>query len=137
MAITRTETQITWDTGSNSKSVSASSNGTSDAMSVDASCIAAQLHLYADNAGTPAAGDTVDFYLVQTGGDPIGTGSDVYDSTHASHAVPLGRIDTNAGDPAQITVPLPLPQKAFKVYAVNNDAGSAATVGGTITELRG
>lgn len=135
MAITRTETQVTWSS-SNSGSLSASSNLTSDAMSLDATCFAAQIHLYTDNTGTIGSGDTVDFYLLQTGGDPIGTGSDVYDNTNVAHALFLGRLDTNAADPAQITVLMPLPQKGFKVYCVNNSA-DAITVGATVTELRG
>lgn len=136
MAITRAENQVTWS-AANSLSVSAASTGTSDAMSLDATCFAAMAHCYADNASTPAAGDTVDFYILMSGGDPIGTGGDVFDNSAVAHATFLCTIDTNSADPAQRSVPLPLPHKTFKIFARNNDAGAAATVGVTITELRG
>ena len=137
MTVARGELQVTWDTGSNSKSVAAASNATSDAMALDATAFAAQIHCYADNAGTPASGDTVDFYVLQSGGDPIGTGSDVFDNSNVAHATFLVTVNTFAADASQSTVPFPMPQKAFRIYAVNNDGGSAATVGATITYLTG
>lgn len=136
MAITRTETQVTWPTASNTGSLTASSNLTSETVTLDQTCFQAQIHLYANNTGTIGAGDTVDFYIIQTGGDPIGTSSDVLDNTNVAHSRWLARIDTNAANPAQVTVPLPLPQKNFKIYAVNNSA-DAVTIGATITEQRG
>lgn len=136
MTISRTETQVTWPTASNTGSLTASSTLTSETVTLDATCFQAQIHLYTDNTGTIGSGDTVDFYILQTGGDPIGTGSDVYDNTNVAHARWLARLDTNAADPAQVTVPLPLPQKSFKIYAVNNSA-DAITIGATITEQRG
>ena len=137
MAITRTETQVTWDTGSNSKSIASSSNATSDVVTLDQTCFAAQAHIYADNGGTPASGDVLDVYLLQTGGDPIGTGSDVYDNSNAAHALFLVSINTNLADPAQATVQLPLPQKGMNFYGVNQSSGRAITIGVTITEQRG
>jgi len=56
MAITRTETQVTWS-ASNSVSVTAGSNQTSDEFNLDATCVAAQVSLKADNSTTPAADD--------------------------------------------------------------------------------
>lgn len=71
MAITKSETQITW-AAANNLSVAASGNGTSDAFSFDTASLLAMITLKADNNGTPAAGDTVTFYLLYTTGDPDG-----------------------------------------------------------------
>lgn len=136
MAITRTETQVTWPTAANSISVSAGSNQTSEEINLDATCIAAQVSLKADNSTTPATDDQIDFYLLQTSGDPDGTGTDEFDTT--GHAIFLARLDTNDEDPAGVTVPLPIPQKGAKIYATGADSGStnAITVSATITEQR-
>ncbi len=136
MAITITETQVTWDTGSNSDSVSAGGNVTSDEVNLNATCIAAQVSLKADNSTTAASDDIIDFWLLQTSGDPDGAGSDEFDTT--GHAVHLARLDTSTEDPAGATVPLPHTQKGLKIYAEGATAGStnAITVSATITEKR-
>ena len=54
MAITKSETQITW-AAANNLSVAASGNGTSDAFSFDTASLLAMITLKADNNGTPAA----------------------------------------------------------------------------------
>jgi len=133
MAITRTETQVTWSAAS-STSVSSGGTATSDEVNLDATCVAAQVHLKADNGGTPASGDTIDFYVLQTGGDPDGASTDEFDT--AGHAVFLGSADTNDEDPAILTVPLPIPQKGGKIYASSNAASNSITVSATITEQR-
>jgi len=136
MAITRAETQVTWPTAANSKSVSAGGNETSEEINLDATCIAAQISLKADNSTTPAADDQIHFFIIQTSGDPDGTGSDEFDTV--GHAIPLAVIDTNDEATAGITVPLPIPQKGFKIYAEGVTAGTtnAITVSATITEQR-
>lgn len=136
MAITRTETQVTWPTAANSKSVAAGGNQTSEEFNLDATCVAAQVHLKADNSTTPAADDQIDFYLLQTGGDPDGAGADEFDTT--DEPVFLARLDTNVADPQIKTVPLPIPQKGAKIYATGADSGTtnAITVSATITEQR-
>lgn len=135
MAITRTETQITWS-ASNSVSVTAGSSQTSDEFNLDATCTNAQIHLKADNSTTPAADDQIYFWLLQTGGDPDGTGADEFDTT--GHALLLGIVDTNVEDPALKTTPLVIPQKGAKLYAEGITAGTtnSITVSGTITEQR-
>ena len=135
MAITRTETQVTWS-ASNSVSVSAGGNQTSDEINLDATCVAAQISLKADNSTTPAADDQIDFYLLQTSGDPDGASTDEFDTV--GHATFLARLDTNDEDPAGKTVALPIPQKGAKLYATGADSGStnAVTVSATITEHR-
>lgn len=140
MAITRTETQVTWPTAANSISVTAGGNQTSEEVNLDATCIAAQISLKADNSTTPAADDQIDFYMLQTSGDPDGASTDEFDTT--AHARFLCRLDTYAAgegeDPAGKTVRIPIPQKGFKIYATGADSGTtnSITVSATITEQR-
>lgn len=136
MAITRTETQVTWPTSSNSASVSSGGNATSEEFNLDATCVAAQVTLKADNSTSPAADDIIHFYLLQTSGDPDGASTDEFDTT--GHALWLAALDANDEDPAIVTVPLPIPQKGGKIYAEGATAGStnAVTVSATITEQR-
>lgn len=135
MAITRTETQVTWS-ASNSTSVSSGGNATSDEVNLDATCVAAQIHVKADNSTTPAADDQLYLWLLQSGGDPDGGASDEFDTV--GHALFLGILDTNDEDPAILSVPLPLPQKGLKLYAEGATAGTtnSITVSATITEQR-
>lgn len=137
MAITIAETQITWSAAS-SVSVTAGSSQTSDAATLDATCIAAQITLKADNSTTPAADDQIYFWILQTSGDPDGAGTDEYDTVGSPHARLLGIIDTNVEDPGITTVYLPVPQKGFKIYAEGITAGTtnACTVSCTVTEQR-
>jgi len=137
MAITRTETQVTWSTA-NSVSVTTGSSQTSDEVNLDATCVAAQISMKADNSTTPAADDQIYMWLIQTSGDPDGAATDEFDSLDASSMVLLGILDTNAIDPVQKTVPLPIPQKGLKIYAEGVTAGTtnAITVSATITEQR-
>lgn len=134
MAITKSETQITWS-AANSVSVAASGNATSDAFSFDATSLLAMITLKADNNSTPAAGDTVTFYLLYTTGDPDGTGSDEYDST--TQGTLLAVVDTSITDPAQTTVEVCPSAKGGKIYAVNNNATRAITVSATMYETKG
>lgn len=135
MAITRAETQVTWS-AANSVSVTAGGNQASDEVNLDATCIAAQIALKADNSTTPASDDIIYFWLLQTSGDPDGAATDEFDTT--SGALFLARLDTSAQDPIIATVPLPLPQKGLKLYAEGATAGSTntITVSATITEQR-
>lgn len=135
MAITHTETQVQWS-ASNSVSVTAGSNQTSDEVNLDDTCIAAQITLKADNSTTPASDDQIYFWLLQTGGDPDGAGADEFDTV--GHAKLLAVLDTNDEDPAVKTVGLPVPQKGFKIYAEGVTAGTtnSITVSATITEQR-
>lgn len=136
MAITRTETQVTWS-ASNSVSVTAGSSQTSDEVNLDATCIAAQISCKADNSTTPASDDIIYFWLLQTSGDPDGAGADEFDTTDEP-PVRLCVLDTSIADPQVKTVSLPIPQKGFKVYAEGVSAGTtnAITVSATITEQR-
>ena len=134
MAVSKSNTQVTWST-SNSVSVSASSNSTSDAHAFDSTSVSAMVTMKADNGGTPASGDTVDFYLLYTTGDPDGgTATDEYDTV--GHAMHVATLDTNSEDPARKTVEIPVSAKGFKVYAVNNSSGRAVTVSAEVYETK-
>lgn len=130
MPSSRNETQITWSAAS-SLSVSAASTQTSDAFTFNIEDWDAMVQLSADNNGTPASGDTVDFYIAYTAGDILGdTGAD-YDTTE--HATWLARIDTVSAntpgeDPGRISVPIQTAASGFKIIAKNNAASNGITV---------
>lgn len=126
MALSKSETQVTWS-AANSLSVSASSTGTSDAVTIPTVALDGSISLKADHSGTPAAGNTVEFYALYSNGDPDGASTDEFDTTEQGAL--LAVLDLNADDPAQTTVPLPtVAAKSLKIYAVNNDTGDAVTV---------
>jgi hypothetical protein len=131
MAVANNEQQVTWSS-SDSVSVSAGSNQTSDAVSFSATAFDAMITLKADNNSTPASGDTVDFYALLTCGDPDGSGSDEYPNDN-SDGIFLVRLDTNADDPAVATVALPV-AKGVKLYAKSNASSNAITVSACINE---
>ena len=136
MAITHNPTDVTWPTAANSKSVATATSEDSEEFNLDDTCVRAQIEMKADNAGSPAAGDTIDFYLLQTLGDPDAAepGTDEFDTP--SHALHLGRIDTNDEDPGIITRELPLPNKGAKLRATNSAASNSIVVSATILEQR-
>lgn len=136
MAITRSELQVTWPTAVNSKSVTAGSNQTSEEFTLAANTVVAQITCKADNSTTPAADDQIYWWLLQTSGDPDGTGTDEFDTVE--HGLFLGVTDTYDEDPAILTVPLPIGQKKCKVYAEGATAGTtnSITVSATITEIK-
>lgn len=125
MASIKSETQITWSTAT-SLSVALSATSTSDAFTYTAEDWDAVVQLSADNAGTPASGDTIDFFIAYTSGDILGdTGSD-YDTTLS--ATWIARLDTFTEDPARVTVPINTAATGFRIIAKNNSAGRAAVV---------
>lgn len=130
MPSTRNESQITWSS-SNSVTVTSATPVASDAFAFDAEDWEADLHVYADNQGTPAAGDTADFYIAYTSGDILGDSGDDYATTE--HAEFLCRLDTYATntpgeDPAGRIVPLRTAGKGFKVIAVCAQAATRNVV---------
>lgn len=117
MALSLVETQITWSSAA-SVTVSAATAVTSDAFAIDATTIAASIQISADNAGTPASGDTVTAQIAYTTGDLLGDTGDDYDTTE--HASPLMVLDTYAGnapgeDPAVKTSPIGIAAKGGKL----------------------
>ena len=124
------EIQVTW-AAANSLSIAAANNATSDAFVFSTKASSGHIQLKADNDGAPAAGDTIDFFLLLTCGDPDGAGADEYDTL--GHAIPLSRLDTNLEDPALRTVNCPI-TKGGAILAVNNSAGRAITVSACILQ---
>jgi hypothetical protein len=136
MAITVTEVQVEWDgDASTDDSISAAGNSTSDAFVINQACFQAQIELKAKNDGSPASGDTVDFYLQGTLGDPDGASASEYGS--GTQDVHLATLDTYVNDPSICVRQLPMPLVGGKIYAVNNSAGRAITVSACILEQRG
>ena len=126
MAVANSEIQVTWSS-SNSASVSGGATAASDTMSFSASAFDAMVTLKADNSGTPASGDTVDFYALLSCGDPDGSGADEFPNDD-SDGIFLARLDTNSDDPAIATVALPV-AKAVKIFAKNNASSNAPCSG--------
>lgn len=138
--MTRNETQITWSAAS-SKSVAFGATDTSDTFSFTTNCWDASIQLSADNDGTPASGDTVEFRILYTGGDILGDSGDDFDTTeHATLLAVLDTFSTNTPgeDPARLTVPLPtVAAKGFRILASNKSAGRAITVRARVVEMVG
>lgn len=86
-----TEISITWSTAA-STTVSSATPVTSDAAGLTAGDVEYILQVSADNAGTPASGDTCKVYIARTTGDILGDSGDDYDTTE--HAEYVGMLDT-------------------------------------------
>jgi hypothetical protein len=132
MAVANNEVQVQWDSGNNSKSVSAGSTATSDAFAFSAGAVDAMATLKADNAGTPASGDTIEFYLLATCGDPDGASTDEYPAD-GDEGTLLAVLDTYANDPAVKTVSCPV-AKGGKLYVRSNASSNAITISACINE---
>ena len=65
MAISKSNTQVTWSSAT-SKSVSSSGNETSDAHTFSSNSVTAMITIKANHGGTPASGAPVDFFLLDT-----------------------------------------------------------------------
>lgn len=133
MAITRTLTQITWNTGNNTQSCTAATGYSSDAISMPEAAFGATITVKADNNGTPASGDTVDVYARYTVGDPDAEpdSADEYDTVE--HARYLGQLNTYASDtpgedPAIKTFEVSAVVKGLYLYVYNNAASNGITV---------
>ncbi len=131
MALANNEIQIQWS-GADSVSVSAGGNQTSDAFLFSQAALDAMITLKADNAGTPAGGDTVEFYLLATCGDPDGSASDEFPLNH-NDGILLAVLDTYANDPAVRTVACPV-AKSGKLFAKNASSGRVITVSACVNE---
>ena len=127
MAASIVETQVTWASAS-SKTVSAATIQWSDAMSCTVLDDAYQLQISADNAGTPASGDTCVVYVARTTGDILGdTGNDYDTDEHGEWVMTLDTYATNTPgeDPARKTVPVDL--RGCTGYKVGVICANAAT----------
>ena len=83
MASSRVETQITWS-AANSVTVSSATVVWSDAFLFNIEDWEAELQVNADNAGTPASGDTCSVYVAYTTGDILGDSGNDYTSVKQS-----------------------------------------------------
>ena len=128
MAITKTERQIKFATA-NTKSISAGGNDTSDAITGVADEILITQTIKADNAGTPASGDTVDVYVMKTAGDPDADPDSADEYPDVNHLDHLCTLDTNATDPAITTKQFSVAGcTAWKLYFESNAATNSITV---------
>ena len=137
MAITRVETSVLWTGSAYTDQIAAGGSETSLEFNLDASCVAAQITLKANATVGPAVDDQIDFYLLQTTGDPDGNAVADEFST-SGHAVFLGRVDCNVENPGLKTVQLPIPQKGGQIYATGAASGNTnpIDVSAVITEQR-
>ena len=132
--VTKALTQVLWATANN-LSIAAAGTGTSDAHTFDANSFAATVQLKAKNNGTPASGDRVEFYLLNTNGDPDAAESaDEYDTT--TQGTLLAVLDTFVTDPAITTVVISPVSKGYKIYAVNRAASNGITVSAQVYEAK-
>ena len=131
MGVANNEIQVLWSTAS-SKSVSSGGNETSDAFSFTSTAFDATITLKADNEGTPASGDEIDFYLLLTAGDPDGASTSEY-PTDDSDGLFLATLDTNSDDPAISTVNIPV-SVGGKLHAVSGASSNSITVSACINE---
>lgn len=121
MASSINETQVLWSTAA-SVTLSTNNRTDSDAVTLNVEDWDAAMQISADNAGTPASGDTVDVYVKWSNGDVLGDSGDDFDTDE--HAEWLCRLDTYptntpGEDPARKTVQLMVSgKKAFKLSAV-------------------
>lgn len=139
MAITRTQTQVTWSSAS-TKSVTSATEVVSDAITLDDSCVLLSIQLSADNAGTPASGDTAVWRIQWSNGDVLADTGDDYDtSEHAQYLATLDTYGTNTPgeDPARRTVEITPVAKKFKLAVTcANAATRNVTVAARIDEQR-
>lgn len=133
MAITKSEIQVQWSSA-DSKSVAAGGTESSDLISVNQNAVAGLLVVKADNEGTPAAGDTIDVYILENAGDPDGSGSDEFSTP--GHARFIGELDTNVEDPAILARDIPMSAKSLKLYVESNASSNSITVSACIYEQR-
>lgn len=121
MASSKSTYTVQWS-GSASKTVSAATIQWSDAITLNDEDWAGSLQVSADNAGTPASGDTCDVYIAWSNGDLLGDTGNDYDTDE--HGEFVMRLDTYASntpgeDPARRTAPIELAGKvAMKVGVI-------------------
>lgn len=136
MAVAKNEIQIKWSS-TNSVSVSAGGSQISDAATLSATAFRALVQVKADNAGTPASGDTLDVYALYSAGDPDAD-PDSADEFDTQPGIWLGRLDTYAttggADPALGSWEIFPMAKSIKIRVVNNSGGRSMTVSAQVRE---
>lgn len=122
--------------GSNSQSVTAGGNNTSDAVTLSTTAVSASVQVKADNNGTPAAGDTINVKAIYSLGDPDADPDSSDEDDTAGHAQPLGQLDTNTDEPAIFTRVINHDAKTVKIRVESDAASNAITVSFQIRETR-
>ena len=139
MAITRPATQVTWSSAS-TLSVTSATEVVSDVITLDATCVAISIQVSADNAGTPASGDTAVWRIQWSTGDVLANTGDDYDtSEHAQYLTTLDTYGTNTPgeDPARRTIIVDVVAQKFKLAVTcANAATRNVTVAARIEEQR-
>ncbi len=140
MAKTQATVQLDWGTPDFTKSVTSGATEECEAVTCDATCIDRTIVCKADNSTAPASGDTIDFFLLGSLGDP--DADDVADEfSTIEHARFLCRLDTYATtggeDPAVSAVlALPVTMLSFQIAARSNASLNAITVSAIVYESR-
>jgi len=131
MAITTNTVAVLWSTAA-TKSVAAAATEISDNEDVTgADCPEVTLTLKADNAGTPASGDVVDFYVSKSA-----DGGTTYDTVENYQH--LTQIDTYtpSADPSSKTVSFNIEGVTdWKLVAISGAASNSITVSANGKEL--
>lgn len=130
MAFSQNQIQVQWG-AADTKSIAGGGTENSDDFVLSVNHTGGDLQVKADHSGTPASGDTIDFYL-QRKGDPDQSTVDDYDNQGDY----LCTVDLNENDPAVKSMPLfgVVQGVTYRLAAVNNDSDSAITVSARITE---
>lgn len=143
MAVSKVETQITW-AAANTKSLNSTSWFVSDEITLNDSDWEGGIQFRADNAGTPASGDTVEIRILYSVGDlDAGGGANDYpdantSGTTAAQANFLALLDTYSNyDPDSKFCPIDTAPKAFKIAArAAQGATRAITLSGRLITHR-
>ncbi len=139
MAITRVQNQVLWSTA-NTLSVTSATEVVSDVFTLDDTCINLSITLSADNAGTPASGDTAVWRIQWSNGDVLADTGDDYDtSEHAQLLAVLDTFGTNTPgeDPVRRTVSVAPVAKKFKLACTcANAATRNVTIAARVDEQR-
>ncbi len=143
MAITRTNTQVTWSDVSSLAPTFTLTTGSevwSDVFTLDPTCTSMSIQVSADNAGTPASGDTAVWRVHWSNGDVLNNTGDDYDTLE--HGQLLTVLDTFATsalgeDPARKTVPVDVTSSKFRLTCTcANAATRNITVSARVEEQR-
>ena len=139
MAITRTATQVTWSSAS-TLSVTSATEVVSDVFTIDATCVGLTIQVSADNASTPASGDTAVWRIQWSTGDVLANTGDDYDtSEHAQILTVLDTFGTNTPgeDPATRSVSVDVVATKFKLACTcANAAIRIVTIAARVEEQR-
>ena len=131
MAIAQNGIQIYWNENY-SFLIPASTNKMSDIFSFSETTVQASVEVKANTGGTPASGDTVEFYLLATIGNPDNVSDIEYAST--DHGIFLATLDTNTDNPAVKIITIPMPLLGGIIYAKSNASANSITISTIILE---